>query len=94
MTSVSPRPLGRTSGYSEETVGRLCEVIRRRGLSGGEAARGLGLPRQTFSQQLPKIGGPTLADFGASIEENQALRAQLRGESASTCGARLEIRNV
>jgi hypothetical protein len=123
VTSVSSRPLGQPSGYSEETVGRLCVVIRRRVLSDGEAARGLGIPRQTLSRlkqehpepeewlaiarkQLPeamlafvneaktadgrRIGGrrrgrwpkrrPTLADVGALIEENEALRAQLRGE--------------
>ena len=58
VTSVSPRPMGRPSGYSEETVGRLCEVIRRRGLSDGEAARGLGIPRQTLSrwkQEHPEL---------------------------------------
>ena len=47
---VSPRPLGRPSGYSEERVGRLCAVIRRWGLPDGEAARGLGIPRQTLSR--------------------------------------------
>jgi hypothetical protein len=50
VTPVSPRPMGRPSGYSEETVGRLCEMIRRRGLSDGKAGLSLGISRPTLSR--------------------------------------------
>ena len=42
--------MGRPSMYSEETVGRLCEVIRRRGLSDGAAAREVGISPPTLSR--------------------------------------------
>jgi hypothetical protein len=49
VTPVSPRPMGRPSGYSEETVGMLCEAIRRRGMSDTAAALTLGIGRSTLS---------------------------------------------
>src|SRR4051812_45453819 len=65
--SVSSRPTGRPSGYSEETVGRLCAVIRRRGLSDGAAAQCLGIPRQTLSRW--KQEHADLADWLAMARE-------------------------
>jgi hypothetical protein len=65
--SVSPRPIGRPSGYSEETVGRLCEVIRRRGLSDGRAAISLGISKQTLSRW--KQEHPGMEDWLAMARE-------------------------
>src|SRR5688572_15091060 len=50
VTPVSPRPMGRPSGYSEEVVGRLCEVIRKRGLSDAQAALAVGISRATLGR--------------------------------------------
>jgi hypothetical protein len=41
--------MGRPTGYSEETVGMLCEAIRRRGMSDTKAARTLGIAAATLS---------------------------------------------
>jgi hypothetical protein len=50
VTPISPRPMGRPSGYSEEVVGRLCEAIRRRGLSDAQAALSVGVSRATLGR--------------------------------------------
>ncbi len=42
--------MGRPSGYSEEVVGRMCEVIRRRGLSDAQAALSAGVSRATLGR--------------------------------------------
>jgi hypothetical protein len=52
--------LGRPSGYSEEMVGRLCKMIRWRGLSDGKAGLSLGISRPTLSRW--KQEHPELAD--------------------------------
>src|SRR3954464_12963658 len=44
--------VGRPCGYSEETAGRLCEVIRRRGMSDTAAAGVLGIPKQTLGRWM------------------------------------------
>ena len=48
------------------------------GRSAAPAAPGVAEGRFPDPEELLKMGGPTLADFGALLEENEALRTQLR----------------
>jgi hypothetical protein len=64
---VSPRSIGRPSGYWEETVGRLCELIRRRGVSDGKAGLHLGTSRPTLSRW--KREHPELGEWLATARE-------------------------
>src|SRR5215207_9202813 len=49
VSPALPRRMGRPSGYSEETVGMLCEAIRRGGMSDTRTALTLGIGRSTLS---------------------------------------------
>src|SRR3954469_576207 len=58
VTPVRPRPMGRPSGYSEETVAMLWDAIYRRGMSDTAAALTLGIGRSTLSgwkKQHPEL---------------------------------------
>jgi hypothetical protein len=85
VTPVALRPIGRTSGYSEETVGRLCEAIRRRGMSDTAAALSLGIARSTLSDW--KRDYPELEDWlGMAREQFREAKLAVVDEAKTADG--------
>ena len=60
-SALAPRARpGRPTGYSEEMVGRLCELIRRRGKSDAAAAAAFDIPKSTLARwkhEHPELAG-------------------------------------
>jgi hypothetical protein len=89
VTSISPRPMGRPSGFSEE-VGRLCEVIRRRGLSDAQAALSVGVSRATLGRW--KRDHEELEDWLAMAREQYRDAKLAIVDEAKTADGRPECR--
>jgi hypothetical protein len=77
LAKAFPEDYGRSGGTA-----RPFDRLRASGPSGTLRDSGAGSPAAAFPdpEQWLEMCGPTRADFGALIEENEALPAEFRGE--------------